>query len=47
LYVLGLEKGTELWSYEIGQPIESSPAVAANRIIVGCDDGRVYCFGTK
>ena len=31
LYVVSLDKGKELWSYEIGQPIESSPAVARGK----------------
>jgi len=47
LYLLDLDKGTELWSYEIGQPVESSAAVAGQRVVIGCDDGRVYCFGLK
>jgi len=47
LYVVSLTTGKELWSYEIGQPIESSPAVADGKIIVGCNDGSVYCFGKK
>ena len=45
LYVVSLDKGKELWSYEVGQPIESSPAVARDRIVIGCNDGSVYCFG--
>jgi outer membrane protein assembly factor BamB len=44
---VSLDKGKELWSYEAGQPIESSPAVARAKIVVGCDDGNVYCFGQK
>ena len=47
LYVVSLEKGQELWSYEAGQPIGSSPAVAEGKVVVGCEDGTVYCFGGK
>ena len=47
LYMLSLEKGTELWTYEVGQPVQSSPAVAGGRVVIGSDDGRVYCFGGK
>jgi outer membrane protein assembly factor BamB len=47
LYLVSLKDGQELWSYEIGQPVESSPAVAGGRIVVGSDDGSVYCFGVK
>jgi len=44
---LSLGDGKELWSYEIGQPIDSSPAVADGKIVIGSDDGGVYCFGAK
>jgi len=27
--------------------VSSSPAVAGNQIVIGCDDGSVYCFGAK
>ena len=37
----------ELWSYEIGQLVESSPAVVEGRFVVGSNDGSVYCFGGK
>ena len=39
--------GKEMWSYEIGQGITSSPAVAAGKVVVGGEDGSVYCFGKK
>jgi eukaryotic-like serine/threonine-protein kinase len=42
---VALADGRELWSYEIGQPVGSSPAVAAGRIVIGSEDGSVYCFG--
>ena len=45
LYVIALKDGRELWNYEIGQPVASSPAVLEGKIIVGSEDGRVYCFG--
>ena len=45
LYVVSLDGGKELWSYEIGQAVGSSPAIAAGKIIVGSEDGSVYCFG--
>jgi len=45
VYLVSLKTGKELWSYEAGQPIGSSPAIADGRIVIGCDDGFVYCFG--
>ena len=47
LYLVSLKDGKDLWSYEIGQAIESSPAVADDKIVIGCDDGTIYCFGMK
>jgi outer membrane protein assembly factor BamB len=47
LYLISLKTGKQIWSYEIGQPVESSPAVADGRIILGADDGYIYCFGPK
>ena len=47
VYIVSLDKGEQLWSYEIGQPIASSPAVADGNVVIGSDDGSVYCFGEK
>jgi eukaryotic-like serine/threonine-protein kinase len=47
LYLVSLKDGSEIWNYEIGQPVTSSPAVVDNRVVVGCEDGNVYCFGKK
>jgi len=47
LYTIRLSDGEQVWSYEIGQPITSSAAVAKGMVVVGCDDGRVYAFGAK
>jgi outer membrane protein assembly factor BamB len=43
--MLGLADGRERWSYEIGEPVASSPAVAGGMVFVGCDDGGLYAFG--
>jgi outer membrane protein assembly factor BamB len=47
LYVVSLAQGKELWTYEVGQPIESSPAVARGKVVIGANDGGVYCFGER
>lgn len=44
LYILSLDKGTELWSYEIGAPVTASPAAVERWIVVGSEDGSVYAF---
>jgi len=33
-----------LWSYETGEPVFSSPAVAEDKVFVGSEDGKVYCL---
>jgi eukaryotic-like serine/threonine-protein kinase len=35
------------WSYEIGAAVIGNPAVADGKIVVGANDGVVYCFGKK
>jgi outer membrane protein assembly factor BamB len=47
LYIISLDKGEEIWSYEIGEGILSSPAVASGKVVIGSEDGSVYAFGTK
>jgi outer membrane protein assembly factor BamB len=47
LYCVNLADGKERWAYEIGSPIPGSPAVARGAIVVGAEDGNVYCLGRK
>ena len=47
LYMVNLADGKEIWKYEIGQAITSSPAVVNGMVVVGSEDGNVYAFGTK
>jgi outer membrane protein assembly factor BamB len=47
IYMVDIEKGTKLWSYEIGSAIVSSPAVVKNMLIVTAMNGSIYAFGTK
>ncbi len=44
LYLIRLEDGKELWSYEIGAPVKASPAVASGWVVIGADDGVLYGF---
>jgi outer membrane protein assembly factor BamB len=43
--VLDLAKGEKLSEFEMGGPVSASPAVAAGRIVIGSQDGRLICFG--
>jgi outer membrane protein assembly factor BamB len=45
--ILQLKDGKQLMSYELGSPVSSSPAVIDQKIIIGADDGKIYCFGKK
>ena len=46
LYALGSGKtGEKVWEYEAGGDFAGSPAVAAGRLVIGNDDGTLYCFG--
>jgi outer membrane protein assembly factor BamB len=44
LYAVKLSDGSETWRYEIGSPIKSAPAISHGCILIGADDGAVYCF---
>jgi outer membrane protein assembly factor BamB len=47
LYMVNLTDGKELWSYDIGQALTSSPAIVNGIVVIGSQDGNVYAFGTK
>ena len=47
LYGLDLKNGNLVWSYDGGAGFIASPAVAAGRLVIGNDDGVLYCFGKK
>ena len=44
LYMVRLSDGTKVWSFEIGESITATPAVAAGMVVVGAEDGNVYAF---
>jgi len=43
--VLDAASGKKLFEFDAGAGITASPAVAAGRVIVGAQDGRLYAFG--
>lgn len=45
VYCFNALTGEKLWSYKTGDRVWSSPVISGNRIIVGCNDANVYCFG--
>jgi len=42
-----LDDAVEVWSYEIGSAVSSSPAVGGGMVVVGSDDGKLYASGPK
>jgi outer membrane protein assembly factor BamB len=44
LYALNPATGAELWRYELGVPVRSSPAIAGNMLFVTAEDGSLYAF---
>jgi outer membrane protein assembly factor BamB len=38
--------GAKLWEFDAGAPLSASPAIANGRIVIGSQDGRLYCFGS-
>ena len=47
LHLVSLKDGKEVVSYEIGEPVSSTPCVVDGKVIVGCEDGTVYAFETN
>lgn len=47
LLLMDADNGEITWSYELGSAVFGNPAVIDGHIIVGAQDGRIYCFGKK
>jgi outer membrane protein assembly factor BamB len=47
LYGLDLASGEVVFEYEAGGHFPAAPAVADGRLVIGNDDGTLYCFGEK
>ena len=44
-YVLDLKTGEKLWEFDTAAPLFASPAIADGKIVIGSQDGVLYCFG--
>jgi phospholipase C len=44
VYAFAAGTGAQLWSWDLPQPVRSSPAVANGQLYVGDDSGNVYAF---
>ena len=47
LVVLNLNSGEKVWEFVTGASIIASPSVAAGKLVIGANDGRIYCFGKR
>jgi outer membrane protein assembly factor BamB len=47
ILALDSSDGKIIWNYELGTPVLGTPALIDNKIIVGAEDGRIYCLGRK
>src|SRR6185436_6486175 len=36
-----------LWTYKVGSPVKSSPAVVAGKVFIGSDDKQLHCIDLK
>ena len=45
LVALNLNSGKKTWEFVIGASIVASLSVVEGKLVIGTDDGRIYCFG--
>jgi outer membrane protein assembly factor BamB len=43
--VLDLSTGKKLSEFNAGAPLSASPAIAAGKLVIGSQDGKLYCLG--
>ncbi len=44
VYGLDLATGERVWQYRTGDGITASPAVVEGHLVIGSEDGFLYCF---
>ena len=47
LHYTGMKSGEEAWQTDVGGQFIASPAVSDGRIVIGNNDGVLYCIGGK
>jgi len=45
LYVFDTATGKIVQRFEAGGPLSASPAIAAGRVVIGSQDGKLFCLG--
>ena len=47
IYGLNIHTGERVWEFVTGASIMASPSVGGGKLVIGADDGVLYCFGKK
>jgi outer membrane protein assembly factor BamB len=47
VYGIDRKAGKEAWKYEAGGRFRAAPAAAGGRMVIGNENGTLYCFGAK
>jgi outer membrane protein assembly factor BamB len=45
LYELDLASGKKTWEFVAGAPLSASAAAASGALVIGSQDGMLFCFG--
>jgi hypothetical protein len=43
--VLDAATGKSVFQLEAGAPLSASPAIASGRLVIGSQDGKLFCLG--
>jgi outer membrane protein assembly factor BamB len=44
IYVLDLKTGKQSWSYDMGSPSSSTPAIIKDLMVIATEDGHIFGF---
>lgn len=47
LHAVDVASGEERWEHNVGGRFTASPAVSQGRLVIGNEDGALYCFGNR
>jgi outer membrane protein assembly factor BamB len=45
LYAFDVATGKVVFEFEAGGPLSASPSVASGRLVIGSQDGKLFCLG--
>ncbi|MFO0947039.1 MAG: PQQ-binding-like beta-propeller repeat protein [Planctomycetota bacterium] len=47
IYAADIKSGQTRWEFPTGSAVVASPAVAKGKLVIGTQDGTIYCFGSS